>query len=144
MYGKLELRKVVLVIATALVAGALLAPVAAACEDPNDRGAILHARPPTTTEPDEIVLRIDPASGEESSATPKSFNQTFTVLSVLQGKFEADRVEVDIAIWSTCFTWAFEREDSYLVGRTKILRDGRSVFSPIGISWRDYAAGRGN
>lgn len=131
------------------LAVAVMAPVAFACENPDDITIALRDTVPEVVEPGEIVLELDLAgieiikareevikldkpatkypSGEPGSSEIRYVGSyaTFPVVRVVQGDFAGALARIDVSLWSTC-QFISGPEGKFLIGRPVTDRDGIS------------------
>ena len=144
-----------------IAAVTLAAPVAQACERPDDIRVALRIYPPAIQEPGEVVLELDPASmvmvkvredvfelDQDAQASPKKDYMTFDVVyatfdvtRVIGGDFADKQARISATLTSTCSRIGAPGAH-FLVGRPETDDDGIPYIVPRGLTWSELRTQR--
>lgn len=127
------------------LAAAVMAPVALACENPDNFQVAFRRAPPPSMERGEVVLQLDISSrvtveepptidkfGDDEIYFPNLFG-VYNVKRVVSGHYDASQVKIRYGVTS-CWMLGFEGAD-LIVGQPEVDNDGVAYF---GIHHQSY------
>lgn len=134
------------------LAVAVMAPVAFACENPDNITIRLRDAPPERIEPGEFVLELDAGSKQVIEREPTVIDEpgfkialdnrfaSYNVVRVLAGQYSESTARVSMFETSCNFLGGGTSGLSYLVGRSAVEKDGFAFVQPRPITGAELHA----